>query len=239
MSLAYAPMENDAVTDAPIKRLAIELPAHERGRGDADILRFDRLQAKLKRGDLTPKQREAALKERDRMERAPEETADKEWRERAIGETEALAAQRGEAIAEDKAGVRRILDRDPLLNLARAGHITADQLEVAQRVRELYDSRASDAGAMEYTGLPGAAHDHERFVANRFSRAKASAMVVRIERAIAINCSAEPACLTMLRVICERGMSANSQGEGRALDRNRQSFARALDVADAVLRRQL
>ena len=239
MSLAYAPMETDAVTDAPIKRLAIELPPHERGRGDADILRFDRLQAKLKRGDLTPKQREAALKERDRMERAPEEASDKAWREQAIGETEALAAQRGEAIAEDKAGVRRILDRDPLLNLARASHITADQLEVAQRVRELYDSRAQDAGAMEYTGLPSGGHNHEHFVASRFSRAKASAMVVRIERAIAINCSAEPACLTMLRVICERGMTMNSQGEGRAFGRNCLAFARALDVADAVLRRQL
>ena len=73
----------------------------------------------------------------------------------------------------------------------------------------------------------------------RITRAKASEMLGRIERAIAINCSAEPACLTMLRVICERGMTMNSQGEGRAFGRNCLAFARALDVADAVLRRQL
>lgn len=237
--IAIQTMDLTAMTETPKSRLAIELPDHERGRGPEDVQRFDRLNARLKRTDLTPKQREAALKERDRMERAAEETADTAWRDRAITETAALATARGEQVTEDKAGVKRILDRDPLLSLARAGHITADQLEVAQRVRELYDSRASDAGAMEYTGLPSGGHNHEHFVASRFSRAKASAMVVRIEMAVHVNCSAEPACLVMLRAICERGMSANSQGEGRALDKNRTAFARALDVADAVLRRQL
>jgi hypothetical protein len=34
-------------------------------------------------------------------------------------------------------------------------------------------------------------------------------------------------------------MTMNSQGEGRAFGRNCLAFARALDVADAVLRRQM
>jgi len=242
MSLAYAPMETAAMTEP--KRLAIALPEHERGRSEDHVRRLEilnrRLAKPLPKGDRkAEKAREADLAERDALEALPSIKADQRWQREALAETEALAAQRGEAITEDRAGVRRIMDRDPLLSLARSGHITPDQLEVGQRVRELYDSRASDAGAMEYTGLPGAAHDHERFVANRFSRAKASAMVVRIEMAVHVNCSAEPACLVMLRAICERGVSANSQGEGRALDKNRLAFARALDVADAVLRRQL
>jgi hypothetical protein len=142
-------------------------------------------------------------------------------------------------VSEDRSGVKRILDRDPLLSLARSSKITPEQLETGQEVRELYDRRGEDAGAMEYTGMPSGGHNHEHFVAKRFERAKACEMIGRIERAVAVNCSAEPASLTMLRVVCERGMSVTSQGKGRAFDRNAAALAKALEVADDVLRRRL
>lgn len=240
MSLAYAPMEIAAMTEP--KRLAIALPEHERGRSEDHVRRLEilnrRLAKPLPKGDRkAEKAREADLAERDALEALPAVKADQRWQREALAETEALAAQRGEAITEDRAGVRRIMDRDPLLSLARSGHITPDQLEVGQRVRELYDSRASDAGAMEYSGMPGAGHDHEKFVANRFSRAKVSAMVVRIE--MAVHADGGEAGTVVLRTICMYGRSMNTQGEGRAYKRNCIKFARAMDVADLVLRRQI
>lgn len=223
----------------------IELPDTERGRSDYDLRRLDAINARLARGYKAAKgktadeQREEDLKRREELEREILDKAERKRDQEARAEAEALAAARGETVAAERSGVRRILDRDPLLSLARSGKITADQLETGQEVRDLYDRRGEDAGAMEYTGMPGGGHDHERFVAKRFERAKACELIGRIERAVAVNLSAEPAALTMLRVVCERGMTVNSQGEGRAYARNAAALARALDVADDVLRRRI
>lgn len=216
--------------------LKVELPDHERGRSPSDVKRLERIQRKLAAPDLDAKDRDELIEEMVQIERAPADWAESEWLRKASEETQALAEARGEEIGEERRGLKRVLDRDPLLSLARAGHLTPLQLDTGTDVRELYDSRRSDAGAIEYTGMPGSAHDHEKFVANRYTRAKASAMLGRIERAVALACAAEPACLVMLRAVCERGLSATSQGKGRAFERNCAALAQALDVADDVLR---
>ena len=216
----------------------VQIPEHERGRSADHLRRLDiltrRIAKPLSKGDKkAEKMRAEDLAERDALEALPSIKADQRWQREALAETEALAARRGEHVAEDKAGVKRILDRDPVVSLSH--RLTHEQFDTAIKIRDLYDSRAADAGAMEYTGMPSGGHDHERFVANRFERAQASAVLGRIERAVAINCSAEPACLTMLRVICERGHSLTSQGRGRVYERNAAAFCRALDVAEPLL----
>jgi len=225
-------------------RARVELPDQERGRSPDEVRRLDilnrRIAKPLPRGDKrAEREREENIRERDALEHRPHLAADARWSKAAQDETAALAAGRGEAVDVDRSGVRRILDRDPLLSLARAGHLTPEQLETGAHVRELYDGRAQDAGAMEYTGMPGRAHDNDRFVKAHLVRAKASEMLGRIERAVAVHLSAEPAALVMLRVVCERGMSASSQGEGRAVARNCQALARALDIAADVLSHKL
>lgn len=231
-------------TETP-KRLAIELPSHERGRSPEEIRQLDRLNRRLTanayqstRGSSAAEKREADLRAREHIERGPTERLEEATVAAGIAESEALAEARGEVIGFEGAGIRRVLDRDPLLRLANSGHLTPEQLDTGRTLADLYDARAQDLGAMEYNGMPSGAHDHERFVAKRFTRAKASEMLGRVERAVAINCSAEPACLTMLRAVCERGMSVTSQGTGRGYARNLAAIARALDVAEAVLCRR-
>lgn len=224
----------------------VSLPDEERGRSEYDLKRLDAINARLLRGYKPRKgaggsieeQREADLRRRDELEREISDRADERRRLVAEAEATVLAAGRGEEVETEKSGVRRILDRDPLLSLARSGKLTPQQLETGQEVRDLYDLRSVDAGAMEYTGLPSGAHNHERFVAKRFERAKACEMIGRIERAIAVRMSAEPAALVMIRVVCERGMTVTSQGKGRAFDRNAAALGRALDLAEDVLRRR-
>jgi hypothetical protein len=223
----------------------ISLPPEERGRSEFDIRRLDQINARLLRGyrprkDLTvEEQREADLKRRADLEREISARAEEKRRLEAMAEADLLAAARGEEVETDRSGIRRVLDRDPLLSLARTGKLSPEQLETGQEVRELYDRRGEDAGAMEYTGMPSGGHDHERFVGKRFERAKACEMIGRIERAIPIRCPKEPAALVMIRIVCERGMSVTSQGKGRAFDRNALALALALDVADDVLRRRM
>ena len=227
------------------ERKPLQLPDRERGRSDYDLARLDRINARLARGykptrgRTAEEQREDDLRRREELEHEIERRAEEHLRELRLAETEALAELRGEEVATERSGMKRILDRDPLLSLARCGKITPEQLETGQEVRDLYDRRAEDAGAMEYTGMPGGGHDHEKFVGNRFLRAKACEMIGRIERKVAVLCVEEPASLGMLRAVCERGMSVASQGKGRAFERNAAALGKALDVADDVLRRRV
>lgn len=231
-------------TAGPPASRDIELPDQERGRSEFDIKDLDRINARLTAnayrasgGVTAAEKREADLVRRDELERRPQARADQQWQRESQAETEALAAGRGEQVAADKAGVKRILDRDPLLSLARAQHLTPDQLETGLEVRLLYERRAEDAGATEYTGMPGGGmRDH---VGAGLARAKACEKIGRIERAIAVHCSTEPAVLVMIRVVCERGMAVTSQGKGRAFERNCRALAQALDVADDVIKRRL
>ena len=234
MSQAYQPYTPAEYRPMP----KIELPDHERGMSLHDIRRFDRASSRLARVDLSPRQREIALRERETLETGPRVARDAADIAAGISETEALARGRGEATETDRAGVKRMIDRDPLLTIARAGRLSEVQLDTAQTLRLLYERRAEDAGSAPFTGMPGGGHDHERFISVRFTRAKATEMLGRVERRVSIECSAEPVCLMMVRVVCERGFTIRSQGGGRQLDRNYQAFARALDVADRVLRRQ-
>lgn len=228
--------------DAPEDRAT--LPEEERGRSAYDLKRLDAINARLtrgykpQRGKTAEEQREDDLRRRDALEREISDRAEERRRLLADAEATILAAGRGETVETEKSGLRRVLDRDPLLSLARSGKLTAQQLETGQEVRDLYDLRSADAGAAEFTGMPSGRHDHERFVAKRFERAKACEMIGRIERAIAVRMSAEPAALVMIRVVCERGMTVTSQGKGRAFDRNAAALGRALDLAEDVLRRR-
>lgn len=222
----------------------VTLPDAERGRSEYDLKRLDRINARLARGykphrgKSAEEQREEDLRRRDELEREISDRAEERSRLLAAAESDILAAARGETVEADKSGLRRVLERDSLLSLARGGKLTAQQLETGQEVRDLYDLRAADASAVEYTGMPAGRHDHERFVAKRFERAKACEMIGRIERTIAVKLSAEPVALVMVRAICERGMSLTSQGKGRAFERNAAALAKGLDVAEDVLRRR-
>jgi len=218
-------------------RLRIELPDEERGRSPDVVKRFDRLQRKLIHPKLTKKERDVALAELEQIEEAPKRRAEASRDRAAAEEAERLAAGRGEDPGSVTPGFR--IDRDPLAILAARSHLTPEQLRTGEAVRDLYERRAEQAGAVEYTGMPGSAHNHEAFVAKGAERAFACADLGRIERQVAIRCSAEPVCLTMLRVVCERGLPVSSQGAGRAMGRNIRALARALDIADLVLRKQI
>lgn len=223
----------------------VTLPDNERGRSEYDLKRLDRINARLARGykphrgKTVEEQREEDLRRRAELEREISHKAEEQARLLAEAESDILAAKRGETVEVERSGLRRVLERDPLLSLARVGKLTAQQLETGQEVRDLYDLRAADAGAVEYTGMPSVTHNHEWFVAKRFERAKACEMVGRIERTVAVKLTAEPVALAMIRAVCERGHSLTSQGKGRAYERNAKALARALDVAEDVLRRRL
>lgn len=236
-ALAIFPQPVRFLAMADLTKTRIDLPDDERGRAPDTIKRFDRLQRKLANPKLTAKERDAVLAELAQIENAPSRRSDEAWSRTATTESVALATLRGEHVTAE-GSAWRVLDRDPLLSLARTGKITADQLETGQKVRDLYDRRAEDAGAREFDGMPSSAHNHEAFIVRAFTRAKACEMVGRIERVVAIRCIAEPASLTMLRVVCERGLSVTSQGKGRAFDRNAAALALALDIADDVLQRR-
>ena len=229
---------------AAAAKLKIELPDGERGRSEYDIKELDRINARLtantyraSAASTAAEKREYDLRRREELERRPEARADQQWQRDAQAETENLAAGRGEQVAADKAGVKRILDRDPLLSLARVGKITPDQLETGLEVRLLYERRAEDVGAIDYAAAAsGSAHDNDKFVKARLAKAKACELLGRVERIVAMK--AEPNALALLRAICERGLTLTSQGRGRAYERNAAHFARALDVADDVLKRR-
>jgi hypothetical protein len=232
----------DAMKIEPPKRLAIELPDDERGRGEFDLRELDRINARLLANAYRPgggktaaELRDADLTRRDDLERKPQLKADQRWLREATDETVALACGRGEEVSTDKSGVKRILDRDPIVSLT---WLTEDQFRAGKTLREAYERRGEDAGAMEITGMPNAAHDHERFVANRFSRAKATNLIGRTERRIAVECRHEPAALHALRWVCGEGKTLSSLGAGRAYDRNCKALAMALDVADAEIKRR-
>lgn len=222
------------MADAP--RLRIELPDDERGRAPDTIRRFEKLQRKLLNPKLTPKERDAVLAELRQIETAPATRADDAWARSAVSESEKLAEARGETVADDK-GIRRIMDRDPLLTLARSGKITADQMEVGEKVRDLYDRRAEALASVPFSGMPGAAHNHEAFVARAYSRAKATEMVDRIERKVFERY--QLGAVEVLRAICRDGRALRTMSpNGRTFDRNAVALGKALDLADLVLRRQ-
>ena len=220
----------------------IELPDVERGRSEWDLKRLDTLNARLaqpykpRRGRTAEQQRESDLAARAELESRDGGRSKTRRIREAVAETIALAEARGEKVTEFRAGVSRILSRDPLWSLFLRGHLVVAQFNTGIEIRGLYAKRTEDLSTPEPTGLPSAKHDNGRFVAQRARRAVSTERIGRIELAVAGQCKDEPACLTMLRAICERDLSLSSQGEGRAFQRNARAFARALDVAADVPR---
>lgn len=223
------------------KAIKIELPDAERGRGANDIRRLDRLLNRLTRQDLTAKQREAAMRELYALESAPKESADKAWRDRVNAETAELAKIRGEEVERAKSGTVTIRSRDPLMNLLRRGHLTAEQFDTATALRSAYEARAEGLGSqLGRIGGLGGAHNNNRFVMAHLNRAKALQRVATVERAILLSplfrdndCQSHIG-LTMVREICGHGKSLSSQGEGRAFTANLKAFCIALDVVRGV-----
>lgn len=214
----------------------IELPQAERGVSAEDIKLLERLNRRLTANAYqsdkkmsAQERREADLRAREDLERKHRNRQADAAHQARLAETEALAGARGEAIVTDKTGVKRILDRDPLVGLA---WLTKDQFEAGQAMREAYLMRADDLGAVEFTGAPGSPHDNDKFVWSRHARAKATNLVARVERRVALDCRHEPEALNMLRWVCEQGNTITSKGRGRSYDRNCHALALALNVAD-------
>jgi len=239
-----------------------DLPTSERGRSQADIAMLDRINARLTRGyksrygKTADQQREDDLKLRDNLERLAAHRDEAKALLERERETTALAQGRGEAVESDSQGVKRIIDRDPILSLTRAGVLNEGQVEVAQAIRDLYEIRQADAASAPFDGMPGAAHDHERFVASRFLRAKASVPIGQLETAILnghylnrdgviyvlstwpdlIGAGMDPRLsLEVMRDVCCHGKTLTSLGRGRAYERNKTALVFALAVADEVL----
>lgn len=250
----------------PIKRVVdvtkIELPDEERGRSARDIARLDQINARLakgykpRKGKSAEDQRDDDLRARDALEREIAQRAEEKAQRQRLQEIEQLASVRGERVTDDRPGVKRIIDRDPLLSLFRAGVLTDRQLEAGQAVRDLYDLRMGDAASAPFDGAPAGTHDHERFVGVRFLRAKAAVPASQLEMAIltghyrtnlgqlyTLTCwpklrgqGMEPhVSLAALRWVCCEHNTLTSMGRGRAYDRNRKALCWALDVADEVL----
>ncbi len=225
---------------AVITKTIIELPESERGFDPAQIARYDKARAMLlqTRVKLSEEQREGYARTIAKIEANRREWLDKTWREGASSETASLARARGEEVEASGSGNLRVVTRDPLISLARKGHLTAEQYDLAVTIRDLYEVRSAGLGS-QMGGIGSASsptYDNSPSVFYGVQRGKALQRLGRIEIAVSLQCRLEngqidPNGLAMLRAVCGEGKSLSSQGEGRALERNAASLARALDVA--------
>lgn len=234
-------MPDDSSNVVPPKRLAIVLPAQERGRGPDDLKRLDRLNARLakpvQKGDeRAAKAREQILKEREGLEAVPAAKAEADWLIAAARETIALAESRGEAAERLSSGAVRVNTRDALYSLVRK--LTADQYDAGVEARACYEARCSDVGSQMGSESSGGAHNNDRYVFLRLQRAKKLQRIATIERAIAVDdaCRKEPASLQMFRAVCGDNKALSVWGEGRAFERSLSALKLALDVAHDVIR---
>lgn len=213
----------------------MELPAQERGVAPEVVAQYDREQARLNNPLASDKAREQARRNLENLEANRARWGEKAWQERAAAETEDLAKARGEDVAKD-GGRMRIVSRDGLYAASRARDgLTQRQYEVGMRYRAGWQARSADVGSqLGAVSESSAGHDNNRFVAARAQRAISLQALGKMERAVAVQCSAEPACLQMLRWVAGEGHSLASFGEGRAYERNLRALKRALDVAAAV-----
>lgn len=245
---------------ARVEGRSMLLPDDERGRSAADLAQLDAVNARLaqvyqaKGGETAEERREADLRRREEIENRLRVEREKRDHLRRMAEADILAAARGDEVVTDTSGVRRILDHDPIASLT---WLSADQDEAAKALRDCYEMRAVDVGAVEYTGMPGGDHNHEHFVAKRYERAKATLLIGQVATAILVGTfrsqrgslilirshvrfEAEkvlpPLALGMIQAVCGHGLTLTSQGAGRAYDRNRRALALGLDVAHEVMK---
>lgn len=210
----------------------IELPPEERGVPPEVVAKFDYERRRLLNPLSTPKAREDAARNIANLEANREKWGERAWQERVQAENEGLAAARGEEVVRE--GPRtRVVSRDGLYSAMRAKDgLTQKQYEIGLRYRAGWQARSADVGSqLGAVGHTSAGHDNNRFVANRASRAMMLQALGKMERAVAIQCSAEPACLQMLRWVAGEGHSLSAFGEGRAYERNMRALKRALEVA--------
>lgn len=246
------------------KPFLIELPESERGRGVRDLLRLEVLNARLSkppkpRGNLTADQaRKADLKERESLELAPIQRAEAKWAKETAEETERLATARGEQTQRNPSGRLEIISHDPLRRLLNSGKLSPDQHEAGEALRACYEARSSDANSqLAELVQGGSAHDNHRFVATRFTRAKATeraaaveiavltgnfrlpdGSMLRIKKFAAYEAHEAPppnVALTVLRDLCARNIGLTEQGRGRAFERNSKALVIALDIAHECL----
>lgn len=213
----------------------IELPPEERGVGPDVVAKFDKERRRLLDPVASDDARKDAAKNIANLEARREQWGDKLWADRASAETETLAKARGEEVAKE-GGRTRIVNRDGLYAAMRAKDgISQKQFEVGLRYRAGWQARSADVGSqIGAIGQGGAGHDNNRFVATRAQRAIALQALGKMERAVAIQCSAEPACLQMLRWVAGEGHCLTAFGKGRAYERNMRALRRALDVASTA-----
>lgn len=211
------------------------LPDRERGVPAEIVAQYDREHARINNPLASDKAREQARRNLENLEANRARWGEKAWREQAAAETEGLAKARGEEVARE-GGRMRVVSRDGLYAAMRAKDgISQRQYEAGTRYREGWQARSADVGSqLGAVGQTSAGHDNNRFVANRASRAISLQALGKMERAVAVQCSAEPACLQMLRWVAGEGHSLASFGEGRAYERNLRALKRALDVAATI-----
>lgn len=123
----------------------------------------------------------------------------------------------------------RLFVRDGLLSARRSGYISEADYEFALACRGDYEARSGDGGS-QLGESGGGGHDNDRFVKTRLKRAKRTNRIAAVERAVAVACHDEPACLQMLREIVGAGKALSAFGEGRAVERHGAALARALRV---------
>ena len=243
--------------------LQVALPAHERGRAAADIDRFDKLRDEIinrERLNLKDEQVEIREKQLAALEAKPAEDAAAAWQKAAADETETLAKARGVQTAKSPSGRLEIISHDPLRRLLHSGKLTADQHEAGLALRDAYEARSGDAGSQMGKLLQTAtAHDNDKYVKSRLTRAKATDRVQAVELAVltglyrlppplcgrvrieAFGAYAQPdatpphVALTVLRNICAHNIGLTEQGRGRAFDRNSKALLIALDIAHECL----
>ena len=222
---------------APIAQAAadvIELPPEERGVPPEVVAKFDYERRRLLNPLSTPKAREDAARNIANLEANREKWGERAWQERVQAETKALAEERGEEVGVE-GGRLRVYTRDSLGILFRHDKLTERQYETAIRYRA--GRRVENPGIgsqMGAIGQVGAATVPGRHAAIAAARAKMETWTRKVETKVAIECSAEPVCLQMLRWVAGEGNLITSYGKGRAYERNLRALRRALDVAATV-----
>ena len=222
---------------APIQAASadvIELPPEERGVPPEVVAKFDYERRRLLNPLSTPKAREDAARNIANLEANREKWGERAWQERVQAETKALAEERGEEVGVE-GGRLRVYTRDSLGILFRHDKLTERQYETAIRYRA--GRRVENPGIgsqMGAIGQVGAATVPGRHAAIAAARAKMETWTRKVETKVAIECSAEPVCLQMLRWVAGEGNLITSYGKGRAYERNLRALRRALDVAATV-----
>ncbi len=210
----------------------------------------DRRQARIDRKDAF-----AAIRDLNaQIDAAWTAQTDERWLNTALSESYRLAADRDEDVSAPAIGAMRIRSRDGLLSLLEAGRLaskdddpkrTQARYDAGCAYREMVEAQTGDLGSqMGGDGAGGGAHDNDKFVYLRLTRAKKGQLLAQIDRAVALECTRvvhgreqrDPAALQMLRFVAGQGHAITSFGKGTTMDRHVAALVSALDVAERIIR---